>query len=479
MASRVESPTTAQPARGVSAIGWYVPAYRLDRSEIARTLRVGGGRGTRAVASYDEDTTTMGVEAARAVLRSGPEPACVWFATARPTYLEKSNASVIATALGLGGGAAFDVGGAVRSGAGALLAAARGADTELAVLSDLRYGLPGSADDLGGGDAAVAVVFGGDPLAELVASASISEEVMERWRPEGVVGPATWDARWGGEIYAGLVTDVIALLREQSGLLLDEVDHLVVTSPSPRASKMARPGIRAGRVIDDSAVTFGATGTAQIGLLLADALAHAVPGETILVVQAVDGADAMLFRATDRVVECSASPLTADAGRPVDYPTYLTWRGLLTREPVKRPAIEPPAGPAVRRNEAWKFSFTGDRCRQCATVHLPPQRVCMRCGAVDEMEPVAMRDQLATVKTFTVDRISASPSPPTVVGVIDFEAGGRYRCQLTDTTAEAVEIGTTVAMTFRVVNIAPNGIRNYFWKARPIDGAPTANEETR
>jgi hypothetical protein len=36
----------------------------------------GGGRGTRAVASYDEDATTMGVEAARvAPTSSGARPA--------------------------------------------------------------------------------------------------------------------------------------------------------------------------------------------------------------------------------------------------------------------------------------------------------------------------------------------------------------------------------------------------------------------
>jgi 3-hydroxy-3-methylglutaryl CoA synthase len=43
------------------------------------------------VASYDEDTTTMGIEAARLALRSaseGAEPDALWFATATPAYLE-------------------------------------------------------------------------------------------------------------------------------------------------------------------------------------------------------------------------------------------------------------------------------------------------------------------------------------------------------------------------------------------------------
>ena len=51
--------------RGIISFGGYVPYRRLDRSAIAAVMGRGGGRGTRSVASYDEDTTTMGVEAAR------------------------------------------------------------------------------------------------------------------------------------------------------------------------------------------------------------------------------------------------------------------------------------------------------------------------------------------------------------------------------------------------------------------------------
>ena len=42
-----------------------MPYYRLQRGAIGAALGSGGGKGTRAVASFDEDTTSMGVEAAR------------------------------------------------------------------------------------------------------------------------------------------------------------------------------------------------------------------------------------------------------------------------------------------------------------------------------------------------------------------------------------------------------------------------------
>ena len=49
-----------------------MPYRRLARAEVTATFGSGGGKGSRSVASYDEDTTTMAVEAARLALRSTP-----------------------------------------------------------------------------------------------------------------------------------------------------------------------------------------------------------------------------------------------------------------------------------------------------------------------------------------------------------------------------------------------------------------------
>jgi hydroxymethylglutaryl-CoA synthase len=51
--------------RGIVSIAGYVPYRRLQRSAVSQLFGSGGGKGTRSVASHDEDTTTMGVEAAR------------------------------------------------------------------------------------------------------------------------------------------------------------------------------------------------------------------------------------------------------------------------------------------------------------------------------------------------------------------------------------------------------------------------------
>jgi len=135
--------------RGILSAAGYVPYRRLARADIAAFMGSGGGKGTRAVASHDEDTTTLGVEAARLALRSNPRhlPDALWFATSQPAYLDKTNATAVTAALRLPADvAAYDFGGALRSGMGSLVTALRGAGTTLVVASDVREGLPTSGD---------------------------------------------------------------------------------------------------------------------------------------------------------------------------------------------------------------------------------------------------------------------------------------------------------------------------------------------
>ena len=55
-------------AAGIVSWGVYLPYWRLERKAIGEAFRTPGGRGRRAVASYDEDTTSMAVEAGRRAL---------------------------------------------------------------------------------------------------------------------------------------------------------------------------------------------------------------------------------------------------------------------------------------------------------------------------------------------------------------------------------------------------------------------------
>src|SRR6476620_12251587 len=126
--------------RGIISHGAYLPYRRLDRSGIAAVAGGGGGKGQRTVASYDEDTTTLGVEAARLALRpTTVRPAQLWFSTVAPAYLDKTNAAALHAALRLAPDVlAADAGGAIRSGVAALRVAVRGGEPALVVTSDIR-----------------------------------------------------------------------------------------------------------------------------------------------------------------------------------------------------------------------------------------------------------------------------------------------------------------------------------------------------
>src|SRR5207237_10752844 len=143
------------------------------------------------------------------------------------------------------------------------------------------------------------------------------------------------------------------------------------------------------------------------------------------------------------------------------------WRGFLRREPPRRPDPQPPEAPASARAEGWKYAFTGSRCQACGARHVPPQRVCVKCHAVDRMTPERLADVPATIATFTVDRLAYSMSPPVVVAVVDFEGGGRLQCEMPDGHPKTVNVGHRVELTFRRA-CPPRGVHNHFLKARPV-----------
>jgi uncharacterized OB-fold protein len=148
------------------------------------------------------------------------------------------------------------------------------------------------------------------------------------------------------------------------------------------------------------------------------------------------------------------------------YNTYLKWRGILPFEAPRRPDPERPAAPPMRRHERWKLAFVGSRCTKCQAGHLPPQRVCVKCGAVDQMRDERFADTSCQVATYTLDYLAYSLQPPVVAAFVDYEGGGRFSCELTDVDPKSVAIGNHLEMTFRRLFTA-QGVHNYFWKARP------------
>ena len=480
---------------GIAAWGTYLPYWRLQRSAIAGVLGSGGGMGTRSVASHDEDTTSLGVEAGRRALAVGPGEAAVQdliLSTPDPAYLDKTSATTVHAALGLGRACgAYDFAGSSRSAAATLLLALAGAGrgaggagrTTMAVVSDLRTGLAGSPEERDSGDGAAAFVCAPEgAVAELVGRGAASDEFLDRWRVPGEADSHVWEERFGEELYVPLAREAFAAALKDAGLAETDVDHAVVTGLHVRAVKAASSGlgVRAGVLAPDLTSTVGNLGAAHAAVALCDVLERAEPGQVIAVLSLADGADAFVLRTTEALAgaqrdrAAAGVPSVADqvaAGRDdLTYATFLTWRGQMRREPPRRPDPERPGAPTVHRSERWKYAFVASRCQVCGFRHMPPTRACLSCHAIDQMQPERLADVPGTVATFTVDHLAFSLSPPVVGVIVDFDGGGRYRCEMTDVRASELAIGDRVAMTFRRVWTA-QGVHNYFWKARPAGGS--------
>lgn len=467
---------------GLVSYGTYVPYFRLEKKAIAAAMGAGGGKGTRAVASYDEDTTSMGVEAARNAIDAlrGARPEALVFATTDPAYLDKTNATAIHAALDLPQEAfAVDAMGSVRSGVGAMFLAAGCGRPTLAVLSDRRTGLPTGNDEANGGDAAVALLFGTErPVAELVAQASSTAEFLDRWRTPGAQHSQLWEERFAETMYVPLAQAAITDACKQAGITAESIDHLIVTGTHTRAVGVIAKGVgvNVGALIDDLNTTIGNAGVAAGSLMLCAALDRAGSNEIIMQVSVADGVDVLVWRTTTELATFKSrrtSPTLAEqiasGSSRLSYNQFLSWKGELRREPPRRPEFDRPSAPAMSRNDGWKFPFTGSRCTACGMRHLPPQRVCVHCHAIDQMDTERLADVPATIATFTIDRLAFSPSPPAIFAVIDFDGGGRFSCELTDADPASVAIGQRVEMTFRRLYTS-QGIHNYFWKARPVRG---------
>jgi 3-hydroxy-3-methylglutaryl CoA synthase len=439
---------------------------------------LGGGKGERAVASYDEDAVSLAVEAARDALAPGSVVDALILATLSPPYAEKSNAATMLAALDLPEHAlSLEMGGTSRAGLSALLVgadlAAAGRRT-LVCAADITTGAPGGTREKSGGDASVAFVLGGDDeaVARVIGQASVTTDLLDTWRRPEDPFAKQWEERFGAEILGPALDDAARRALRTAGVEPGQLASVILDAANPRAAAGLPRAFRLQphQLADPLANTVGRAGCAQPGLVLARTLDTATPGDRILVTSVADGCDALVLQVTDRIAggrpARSVDHWIASKRNDLPYTAWLKWRGILPFEPPRRPDPQKPAAPPMRRHERWKMAFVGSRCEACGTGHLPPQRVCIQCVAVDRMRPERFVDTRGTVATYTLDHLAYTLQPPVVVTVLDFEGGGRFTCEMTDVDPAQVAIGDQVEMTFRRL-FTGEGVHNYFWKARP------------
>ena len=191
---------------GITAYGAYLPRRRLQRSAIAAantwfdaSLR-GLARGERTMCSWDEDTVTMAVEAARDMGPVGPVQALFLASTTHP-FAVRQNAGIVADALNLGSELrTMDVAGSLRASTTALMSAldAAAAGTQaLVVTADRRKARAGSPMEMLSGDGAAALQVGAEgEIATLLGSATVAADFIDHFRASGDAYDYGWEDRW-------------------------------------------------------------------------------------------------------------------------------------------------------------------------------------------------------------------------------------------------------------------------------------------
>ena len=478
---------------GITSYGAYIPWHRIDRQNFVKAWGGFAIPGERAVASYDEDSLTMSVEAAIDCLRD-TDPHTVdglFFATTTSPYKEKQCSALIAMPLDLRRNIrTADITTSLRSGTTAVALAlytikAGTASSILVTAADSRMAAPGGMTEQGMGDGAAALLLGKDNvIAEIQESYSVSDEFAGTWRSESDTFVRSWEDRMVlDEGYSKLLPEAISGLMEKCGLSPGDFAKAVF-DPSSDVRRHGRAAAALGfdpSQLQDPLSLFmnvGITGCAMAPMMLVSALEEAKPGDKILFAGYGNGADAFLLEVTDAIGnlgERRGMKRHLESKRMLEnYNDYLRWRDLVPLEVARRPEK-----PHIRLSAIWRerrvlLGLWGVKCKRCGTpqydngaMSTSPIRICAVCQAQDDFEDYNFARRKAKIFSFTHDRLAQVADPPASVVLIDFEGGGRAFFDLTDRDPDKIEVGTEVEMTFRKMQF-DRGISNYFWKARPI-----------
>jgi 3-hydroxy-3-methylglutaryl CoA synthase len=476
---------------GITGFGGYVPRLRLERSAIAAAHKwmapsLGGlAKGQRAFCSWDEDSITMGVEAARDVLGDRPRETIrrAFFASTTMPFADLQNAAVVANALDLPADVrTLDIGQSQRAGTSGLLAALSDASgPALFVASDRPRGKPASTQEINSGAGAAAFTLGSDKVvAELLGAASHTAMFVDHFRSTDNKYDYYWEERWiRDEGYMKLVPPAIKAALADAEVAAADIRHFILPSSFKGiAGAIARKaGIPAEAESDALGAHCGHTGSTHGLLMLAHVLEKAEPGDHVLLVGFGQGCDALVFRVTDAITAFKprrgVSGALADAIHTDAYLRMLSYDdgidlewGMRAEKVVKTALTE-----QYRSNDQISH-FQGGKCRACGTLQFPQLPFCVNpgCNAPStQFEQVSLVDAKAKVMTFTADWLSYHPAPPLYVGFVQFDNSARLMMEMVDVGPSGLEIGMPVNMAFRIKDM--DRVRQYpryFWKATPV-----------
>ncbi|MEW5713815.1 MULTISPECIES: 3-oxoacyl-[acyl-carrier-protein] synthase III C-terminal domain-containing protein [Pseudomonas] len=476
---------------GLTAYGGYIPRLRMQRTSIAAAhswmapgLR-NQAKGQRAFCSWDEDSVTMAVEAARDALHGRPRTTLrsLVLATTRAPFADLQCASLVASALALPGDVQTrDLGQSQRAGVSGLLDALQSSrGPALFIASDHPSSKPASTQELTYGAGAAAFTLGSeDVIAHLVGSASRTNVFVDHFRSADGRHDYYWEERWiRDEGYAKIVPEVVKAALDDAKVSSSEVSHFIMASSLKGTAEFVakKCAISPEAISDGIMETCGYAGTAHPCLMLAKALEIAKPNDVLVIIGFGQGCDVLVLRATDAIDSFKprrgVSAALADAQVHESYMRLLAYDGGLEFESGMRGEKQLKTAFTEQYRSAHQLSsFVAGQCTRCGTVQFPQLAYCVapECHApASVFKPAPLYDEPAKVLTYTGDWLSYHPSPPLYVGFVQFDIGARLLMEIVDVGEAGLDVGIPLHMVYRIKDVDKvRGYPRYFWKATPF-----------
>ena len=456
--------------------------YRLSRAEIGRAWASAPGPGEKAVANCDEDSLTMGVEAAVDCL-TGTDPRSVdalYFASVSPPYREKQTASLLARVLDLRPDIpTIDISDSLRGATTGLALAVNAvkagvAKKVLVVASDLRVAAPSSEYEPLFGDGAAALLVGDSDVAvEIADYSTVYSDFMELWKRDKDHFHRTWEDRFlMDEGYLKILPQAVVAAAKKNKLTPKDFNKAIYYAHDGRrhTEVSRRLGFDPKTQVQDPLFNaIGNIGTGHVFMMLVAALEEAKAPEKLLLGGYGDGADVFILNVQQRLENIRnrkgyKKHLASKAVIP-NYEKYVRFKNLMEWEAERRPA-DFSYLPMLWRERRQNMSLIGCKCKVCGNVQFPVQRICMWCQAKDQFEEFHLADKKGSLFTFSIDERAMVKDPPNVLCEVDLVGGCRFYCSMTDRDPKKVDVGMPLEMTFRVMHEG-SGFYNYYWKCRP------------
>ncbi len=338
---------------GIVAYGYYVPAYRITTSEIARvwgktgdTIQSSLAVAQKAVAGVDEDALTMAYEASAQAISVGhvatDDIGVVFVGSESHPYSVNPTSTILGEFLGIPNQyLAFDTQFACKAATGAMMAAAGlvksgFSKNALICASDKATGKPHDALEYTAASGAVAVVLGSENVAlEIVDMLSYSSDTPDFWRREGIRYPSHGGRFTGKPSYFAHVTSATEKLLEKTGHSPADFAHAVFHMPNGKFPAQAAQALGFSQAQVERSLVVSSLGnsyTASALMGLVNVLNEVRPGELIYFCSYGSGAgsDAYIFRATEHIDRVRVDfTATREKTTTISYPEYLKRMGTI------------------------------------------------------------------------------------------------------------------------------------------------------